>query len=124
MPSRPLRSILPATRSGQVFRFARVQSRIDMAIPDDVDKVGRRSSGQVSEAVARVMLPQWKWLLPMTAARPRNQLYRHNEVATFWRPRCFLGGSQHRGQIASQLDPELALVRYQDDRIDKPSEHL
>jgi hypothetical protein len=33
-----------------------------------------------------------------------------------------LGSSQHRGQVSSQLDPELALIRYQDDRISKLGE--
>jgi len=41
---------------------------------------------------------------------PRNQLNRHEKVARFWRPFPLLGSSQHRGQIPSQLDPELALL--------------
>src|SRR2546426_10703473 len=57
-------------------------------------------------------------------ASPRNQLYRHEKVASFWRPSRFLGGSQHRGQVASQLDPELALLRYQDNRVNQSTEHL
>jgi hypothetical protein len=60
----------------------------------------------------------------MLVASPRNQLNRHEEVARFWRPYRFLGGSQHRGQIPSQLDPELALLRSQDNRIDQSTEHL
>src|ERR1700730_12542411 len=60
----------------------------------------------------------------LTAASPRNQLYRHKQVARFWRPACFLGGSQHRGQVPSQLDPELAPLRRQDDRINQSTEHL
>jgi hypothetical protein len=52
----------------------------------------------------------------LTVARPRNQLNRHEKVARFWRPFRLLGGTQ--------LNPELTLIRNQDDRIDKPSEHL
>jgi len=35
-----------------------------------------------------------------------------------------LGDGQHRGQIASQLDPELTALRSQDNRINEPAEHL
>lgn len=42
-------------------------------------------------------------------ARRRNQLNRHEKVARFWRPFRLLGSSQHRGQISSQLDPQLAV---------------
>ena len=31
-------------------------------------------------------------------ARPRNQLYRHNEVAAFWRPRCFSASAEGFGE--------------------------
>jgi hypothetical protein len=57
-------------------------------------------------------------------ASPRNQLNRHEKVARFWRPFRLLGSSQHRGQVSSQLDPKLALIRNQDDRIDQPTEHI
>src|SRR5579872_788966 len=53
---------------------------------------------------------------------PATNLYRHEKVARFWRPSRVLGDGQHRGQVASQLDPELALVRRQDDRFNEPSE--
>jgi hypothetical protein len=66
-------------------------------------------------------------------------LNRHQRVARFRRPFRFLGGSQHRGQIPLQLDPQpwpagvrvltiarrrLALIWNQDNRIDQPAEHL
>jgi hypothetical protein len=60
----------------------------------------------------------------MLVASPRNQLYRHEKVARFWRPSCFLGGSQHRGQVASQLDPELAPLRRQDNRVNQSTERF
>jgi uncharacterized protein len=41
-------------------------------------------------------------------------------LATF----SLLGGSQHRGQIPSQLDPQLAVPRGQDNRINEPTEAL
>jgi hypothetical protein len=34
------------------------------------------------------------------------------------------GGSQHRGQVPAQLDPEPACLRTQDNRIDQPAERL
>ena len=40
------------------------------------------------------------------------------------RARRRLGDGQHCGQIPSQLDPQLALVRSQDDRINEPTERL
>ena len=43
--------------------------------------------------------------VPLVAG-PRNQLNRHEKVARFRRPFRFLGSSQHRGQVPSQLDPE------------------
>jgi hypothetical protein len=53
-------------------------------------------------------------------ARPRHRHNLQRKAARFRRPSCCVGGTQHRGQIASQLDPELALLRHQDDRIDQP----
>src|SRR5262245_18040325 len=50
------------------------------------------------------------------ASSPRNHLYRHQKVARSWRPFRLLGSSQHRGQIPSQVDPELALLRRQRSR--------
>jgi hypothetical protein len=35
-----------------------------------------------------------------------------------------LGDGQHCGQISSQLDPELALLRHQDNRINEPTESV
>jgi hypothetical protein len=70
-----------------------------------------RTSG-LCRAVPQLQVP--------AVAGPRNQLYRYEKVARFWRPSCFLGGSQHRGQIPSQFDPELALIRHHDDRIISP----
>ncbi len=55
---------------------------------------------------------------------PRNQLNRHEEIARFWRPFRLLDISQHRGQIPSQLNMELAGLRHQDDRIDQPTQNL
>jgi len=49
-------------------------------------------------------------------------LNRHEKVARFGRPFRLLGSSQHRGQIPSQLDPELALLRSQDDRFNQSTE--
>jgi ribA/ribD-fused uncharacterized protein len=46
------------------------------------------------------------------------------EVAGFRRPLRILGGSQHRGQIPSQLDPELAVLRGQDDRFNESAQAL
>jgi hypothetical protein len=60
----------------------------------------------------------------MLVAGPRNHLYRHEKVASFWRPFRLLGDGQHRGQIASQLDPELALLRSQHDRINQSTERF
>jgi len=72
-------------------------------------------------------------------SHPRNQLNRHGKVASLWRPFRLLGDGQHRGQIASQLDPEpwpaevrvlasarrrLALLRSQDDRINQSPARL
>jgi hypothetical protein len=57
-------------------------------------------------------------------AGPRNHLNRHDEVACFGRPRCLLGDSRHRGQIPPQLDPQLAPLRSQDDRLDQSSKHF
>jgi hypothetical protein len=57
------------------------------------------------------------------------------KVASFWRPFRLLGDGQHRGQIASQLDPELRSLaamarvtrrrlRHQDDRINQSAERV
>ena len=64
------------------------------------------------------------WIERRWPESPRNQLNRHEEVARFWRPFRLLGSSQHRGQIPSQLNPELALLRRQDNRIDQPTQNL
>ncbi len=42
--------------------------------------------------------------VPLVAC-PRNHLYRHEEVASFWRPLSLLGDGQHSGQIALQFNP-------------------
>jgi hypothetical protein len=60
----------------------------------------------------------------MLVASPRNQLYRHEKVARFWRPFRLLGSSQHRCQTPSKLDPELALLRHQDNRFNQPTERF
>jgi hypothetical protein len=56
--------------------------------------------------------------------RARN----HHKLAARGRPFLatflFLGGSQHRVQIVSQLDPELALLRHQGDRFNQSTERL
>jgi hypothetical protein len=51
-------------------------------------------------------------------------LYRQEKIASFWRSFCFLGGGQHCGQIPSQLDPKLAFLRSQDNRLDEPTERF
>jgi hypothetical protein len=51
-------------------------------------------------------------------------LYRQEKIASFRRSFCFLGDGQHRGQIPSQLDPELALLRSQDNRLNQPTERF
>jgi hypothetical protein len=45
----------------------------------------------------------------MFQERHHRTTARDDEVARFWRPFRLLGSSQHRGSVASQLDPEQAL---------------
>ena len=60
----------------------------------------------------------------MLVASPRNHHNLQREVARFWRPLRILGRPQHRRQIPLQLDLQFALVRRQDDGVDKASKRL
>ena len=46
---------------------------------------------------------------------PRNHFNLQREVAGFRRPLRISGGAQHCRQIPFQLDPQVAVVRSQDD---------
>jgi len=73
--------------------------------PTDMRDLTYAQSRRPSAEDLRRPAPQLQ--VPLVAP-PRNQLNRHEKVARFWRPFRLLGSSQHSGQIASQLDSELA----------------
>jgi hypothetical protein len=73
---------------------------------------------------------QWVWSVmpqpprhpsPMTATRPRNQLYLDQEVAGIWRPLAVSGCAEHSRQVALQGDVQALAIGLEHDGLDECS---